>query len=50
MSNFIVVLERDRQPLERLQLVARDRAAAILAALELVPQATGARVVLEGQW
>ena len=50
MSNFVVMLERQGQPLQRLQLVARDKAAAILAALELVPTATAARVLLEGQW
>ena len=50
MSNFIVMLERQGLPLQRLQLVARDKAAAILAALELVPTATAARVLLEGQW
>ena len=38
------------QPLQRLQLVARDKAAALLTALELEPEATTARVLLEGQW
>ena len=50
MSNFVVMLERQGLQLQRLQLVARDKAAAILAALELVPTATAARVLLEGQW
>ena len=50
MSNYIVMLERQGLPLQRLQLVARDKAAAILAARELVPTATAARVLLEGQW
>ena len=50
MSNYIVLLERNHQPLQRLQLVARDQATAILAALELVPGATSARCLLEGQW
>ena len=50
MSNYIVMLERQGLPLQRLQLVARDQAAAILAALELVPTATAVRVLLEGQW
>ena len=50
MSNYIVLLEQQGQPLQRLQLVARDQAAAILTALELVPDATAARVLLEGQW
>ena len=50
MSNYIVMLERQGLPLQRLQLVARDKAAAILAALELVPAATAARVLREGQW
>ena len=50
MSNYIVLLERNRQPLTRLNLVARDRTAAALAALELVPQATTCRVLLEGEW
>ena len=50
MSNYIVMLERQGLPLQSLQLVARDKAAAILAALELVPVATAARVLLEGQW
>jgi hypothetical protein len=50
VSSYIVMLERQGQPLQRLQLVARDKAAAILAALELVPTATAARVLLEGQW
>jgi hypothetical protein len=49
MSTFIVMLERQGQPLQRLELVARDQAAAILVALELEPQATTARVLLEGQ-
>ena len=50
MSNYIVMLERQGQPLQRLQLVARDKAAALLTALELEPEATTARVLLEGQW
>ena len=50
MTNFIVMLERQGQPLQRLQLVARDKAAALLTALELEPEATTARVLLEGQW
>ena len=50
--NLVVIsmLERQGLPLQRLQLVARDQAAAILTALELVPAATAARVLLEGQW
>ena len=47
MSNYIVVLEHQGQPLQRLQLVARNRENAVLTALELVPTATAARV-LEG--
>ena len=50
MSTFIVMLERQGQPLQRLELVARDQAAAILVALELEPEATAARVLLDGQW
>ena len=50
MSNFVVMLERQCQPLQRLQLVARSRENAICTALELVPAATAARVVLEGEW
>ena len=50
MSSYIVMLERQGQPLQRLAIVARDAAAAILTALELVPAATAARVLLEGQW
>lgn len=50
MRNFIVLLERERQPMQRLQLVARNSEQAVLSALELVPQATGAKVLLEGQW
>ena len=49
MSNFIVLLERQGLPLQRLQLVARSRENAICTALELVPAATAARVLLEGQ-
>ena len=50
MSNFIVLLEQQGRPLQRLQLVARGQAAALLTALELEPEATTARVLLEGQW
>ena len=52
MSNFIVLLERQGLPLQRLQLVARDKAAAILTALELAgaDSQTKASVVLEGHW
>ena len=47
-----MMLERQDQPLQRLQLVARDKAAAILAARELagVDSQITARVLLEGQW
>ena len=50
MSNYLVMLERQGLPLQRLQLVARSRESAVLAALELVPAATAVRVLLEGQW
>lgn len=50
MSNFLVLAKRSGQPIQRLQLVARSREAAVLAAFELVPQATGCRVLLEGEW
>jgi hypothetical protein len=50
VSNYIVLLERDRQPIQRLQLVARTTADAVSAAMELVPQATTCRVLLEGEW
>jgi hypothetical protein len=45
MSNYLVLAERRGQPIQRLQLVARSREAAVLAALELVPQATGCQLV-----
>ena len=44
------MLERQGLPLQRLQLVARSRENAILTALELVPSAVSARVLVEGQW
>jgi hypothetical protein len=50
MSNYLVVAERRGQPLTRLRLAAQSREAAVLAALELVPQATACRVLLEGEW
>jgi hypothetical protein len=50
MTNYLVVAERRGQPVQRLQLVARSREAAVLASLELVPQATACRVLLEGEW
>ena len=50
MSNYIVMLERKAQPPQRLAIVARSRENAILTALELVPSAVSARVLLEGEW
>jgi len=48
--NYLVLTERRGQPIQRLQLLAFSREAAALAALELVPAATGCRVLLEGEW
>lgn len=50
MKNFVVLAERPGQSPERLQLVARSQAAAIAAAMELLPGAVAYRCVLEGQW
>jgi hypothetical protein len=50
MTNYIVMLERKAQPPQRIALVAPSRENAILTALELVPSAMSARVLLEGQW
>jgi len=50
MINYLVLVERRGQPIQRLRLVALSREAAALAALELVPAATGCRVLLEGEW
>ena len=50
MSNYVVLLEGQGQPPQRLAIVARSRENAILTALELVPSAVSARVLVEGQW
>ena len=51
MTNYIVVAERRQpEPPQRLALVARSRESAVRTAMELVPLATAARVVLEGEW
>ena len=51
MTNYLVVAERRQpEPPQRLAIVARSRENAILTALELVPSAVSARVLVEGQW
>jgi hypothetical protein len=50
VSNYVVLAERRGQPIQRLILVARTRADALSAAMELEPAATSYRVVLEGEW
>ncbi|MCP9784141.1 hypothetical protein KBY83_12605 [Cyanobium sp. WKJ7-Wakatipu] len=50
MSNYLVLVENQGQPIHRLELVANSREDAELVALELVPEASTCRVLLVGEW
>jgi len=52
VSNYIVMLERQGQPPQRLAIVAPSRESAISSAIELAGADNKARasVVLEGEW